>query len=59
MVEQAVWKGDVSQGQGRLLVEGSHPPLPPTNAHTSLRKFSFMVPESLSGWLNSFSSADI
>lgn len=33
--------------------EGGRPPLPP-NTHTSLRKFSFLVPEFLSGSLNSF-----
>lgn len=38
--------------------EGGRPPLPP-NTHTSLRKFSFLVPEFLSGCLNSFSLADI
>lgn len=60
VVELAIWKGDVSQGQGWLLVEGSYLSLPSAkHTHNSLRKSSFMVPELLFGWLNSFSSADI
>lgn len=50
-VEQTVWQGDVSQGQGWLLLRVVSPHYPPT--HSSLRKSSFMVPELLSGWLNS------
>lgn len=34
VVEPAIWKGDVSQGQGWLLVEGSHLSLPLQHTHT-------------------------